>query len=107
MFGIAERKEFMDKKEIVYILQDVIILHESMRGAYFFQSPRVAAQRRRYEEKHSLETAFEFEGMQIEIKQITNCSCNNIYYCMKIYIDGTYQKKDIRFVKGILKKLQE
>ena len=107
MSGIAERKKFMNKEKIINMLHSVITLHESMRGAYFFQSPRVAAQRRRYEETHSMKTSFEFEGMQIEIEQTTSCSCKNVYYHMDIYIDGNYQRKDIRFVKGILKKLQE
>lgn len=87
-------------------LQDIIDLHEKMRGAYFYTPPGNATGRRSYERKNSMTTEFEYAGQRIEIVQDTQCSCKNVYYKMSINIDGRGTNKDIRFVKKMLKSLE-
>lgn len=61
------------------------MLHEQMKGSYFYKSPSDANSRRRYEQNHSLKSIFHYNGNEYEVSQNTTCSCNNIYYKMQIY----------------------
>lgn len=84
-------------------LQKVLELHEKMRGAYFYTPPCSARGRRSYERQNSLNTSVvDDQGNEILIQQETSCSCRNVYYKMKIFINGEKTKKDIRFVKKLL-----
>ena len=52
----------MKSIELVSKLETVVELHEKMKGAYFYNSPQNATQRRLYEQRNSLVTEFEFEN---------------------------------------------
>lgn len=86
-------------------LQAIIDLHEKMSKSYFFSPPSVAAKRRKYEEYNSLDTTFSYNGDTIQVEQTTSCSCRHVYYSVKYYINGICVKKDIRFIKKILKEV--
>jgi hypothetical protein len=86
-------------------LNSIINLHEKMRNSYFWSSPSVAASRRDYEKYNSNDYEFSFENQKIRVLQDTSCSCKNIYYSMKIFIDDKIVNKDIRFIKKIYKSL--
>jgi len=95
--------ENINRNEIEKQLNEVIYLHEKMKGAYFFKPPCNAASRRLYEEKNSLITLFSFENNEYKVMQTTNCSCNNIYYKMSIFENDQLTNKDIRFIKKVLR----
>jgi len=87
-------------------LEQIIALHASMKGCYFYTPPCGATGRRAYEKNHSLTTEFDVDGQHIRVEQGTSCSCSNVYYSMSIYIDGQKIRKDIRFIKSMLKKAE-
>jgi len=85
------------KKEVESIIQ----LHEKMRKSYFWNSPSHAHERRYYEKKNSSEFNFISEnGIPINLKCITKCSCKNIYYKSEFFIDN--KKVTIREVKKLI-----
>ncbi len=88
-------------------LQNIIDLHEKMRGAYFFSPPSFASGRRSYENRNSLTTNFIHDGQSVRVEQDTRCSCRNVYYSMKIYVNGQITGKNIRFIKSVLKNIAE
>jgi len=96
-----------DKTILLNKLKTIIALHEKMSKSYFFAPPRLAAGRRSYEEYNSLETVFEYKGDTIRVSQETKCSCHHVYYSVKYYINDEQEKKDIRFIKKIIKEVQE
>lgn len=96
-----------DKKVLLAQLEAIIRLHEKMRGSYFYSPPRNASSRRNYEEYNSLETTFEYNGDTIRVSQDTRCSCRNVYYSVNYYINDEPVRKDIRFIKKILKEIGE
>lgn len=103
----AQKKKQQVKKSLYAKMNEILALHNKMKAAYFFQSPRLAADRRRYEERNSLETSFTYKGHIYKVSQITSCSCSNVYYQMSIYIDGIGPQKDIRLIKGIIRELSK
>jgi len=83
-------------------LNDIIAQHERFKNSYFWSPPANAAGRRQYEERNSRQPIiFQYDGSEIEIKQSVSCSCRNIYYNFSVHVDG--QKKDIRFLKQLVK----
>lgn len=96
----------MKEKELLLKLNDIVSLHESMKGAYFFHSPRVAALRRRYEEQHSQVTEFDYNGHHYLVEQETTCSCRNVYYSIYYYMDGEVLYKDIRYIKKMIREIE-
>ena len=88
-------------------LESIIDLHEKMRGSYFYNPPMSASSRRSYEKYNSLTSEFTFNNQKITVEQNTSCSCKNVYYKMYITIDGQRTKKDIRFIKKILKEIDQ
>ena len=84
-------------------IENVIELHEKMSGAYFFSSPCNSAGRRSYEAFNSLTTEFTHDKQKIKIIQETTCSAKNIYYKMRIFVNNKEVKKDIRFLKKMIK----
>lgn len=94
------------EKKLLEKLNDVLCLHDKMKGAYFFTPPRVASMRRRYEENNSLETEFSYKGDDYLVSQVTNCSCKNVYYSVSYYKNGTLISADIRLIKKIVSELE-
>lgn len=97
----------MKKETLILRLEAIISLHTSMSKCYFFTSPSTAAQRRIYEEHHSMTTEFIYGEDTIRVRQTTKCSCSYVYYSVVYYINGECVSKDIRFIKKILKELKE
>ena len=95
--GYGQLKEMSEK------LNAVLELHLYMSGAYFYSPPSNAYGRRSYEEKKSLETQIG----EFVISQVTQCSCSNVYYSMRIFQNGDGTGKDIRLVKKILNEVNE
>ena len=87
-------------------LEKVIELHEKMKNSYFYSSPSSATSRRLYEKYNSLTTELSAKGDKIEIIQDTSCSCKNVYYSMKILINGNSSGKNISFVKKLMKEVE-
>lgn len=91
--------------ETIHILEQIIGLHESMKGYYFYIPPSQSWSRRYYEEKHSKISTFEYKGDTYLVEQNTRCSCKNVYYSVKYYKNDEQISVDIRFIKKILKEL--
>ncbi len=96
----------MDNKELIKQLEEVVALHNKMRQAYYYASPRYAAKRRSYELQNSKVTSFVYNGNSYCISQETVCSCANVYYKVSYYINDEYVKSDIRLVYKILNELK-
>jgi len=94
-------------KDLIQTLNRIIDLHECMKGAYFFTPPNDAQSRRRYEDKHTLYSEFEYKGNRYYVKQETTCSCRNVYYKISYYENNNLVYKDIRFIKRILKECEK
>lgn len=92
------------KKVTIERIKMAIELHENMKGCYFYSSPCNSHGRRSYEKRNSLTTKFTYKKQKIEIKQVTDCSCKNVYYKMLIIIDNEETKKDLRFLKKLIEK---
>lgn len=83
-------------------LQDIIAQHEYFKNVYFWKPIGNADGRRAYEEANTRPVVmFKYQGDEITIDQKVHCSCSNIYYCLNIYQNNV--KKDIRFIKTLLK----
>lgn len=106
MFGMAERKKFMNKKEIIEMLQEVLEFHNNVKRAHLSPNSSMILQELYGFDSNLLMTIFDFEGKSIEIYQLADWYCGNREYRMDIFINGIRQEKDIKFVKSILKKLQ-
>ena len=89
----------MTKKQKI---ENILTLHEKMKKAYFFAPPQKAKSRREYEEYNSKKTTTTHKGQKIEVAQITECSCKNVYYKMTIFVNGSQTKKDVRFLKSMI-----
>lgn len=90
--------------ELKFTLESIIELHERMRNSFNWTSPSTAWSRRNYEQKHSMTNEFTVNELNYQVVQTTTCSCKNIYYKMKIYINGEESNKDIRLIKNLLKQ---
>jgi len=68
-------------------IANIIAEAETMRGAYFFQSPRNAGARRSYEKYHSHdEVAWSEGGHDYTAKFDVSCTCSGVY------AKGTYTR---------------
>ena len=85
-------------------LNSIIQLHDKMKNCFFWSSPSSSASRRNYESYNSLESSVMYNNQVIKVIQNTSCSCKNIYYSMKIYVNDELVNKDIRFIKKMLKE---
>lgn len=94
-------KTTVENTQIQKEIQRAIDLHTSMRNSYLWNSRGNASYRRWYEDNHSLVTEFEHDGQVIRVEQGTWCSCRNVYYKMKIFINGVCSSKDVRFLKKL------
>lgn len=95
-----------EKKELYHKCKSIISLHESMKGAYFYNSPIHAYSRRRYEDNNSQNTTIVLDGITYIVEQKTNCSAKNVYYTL--YISANKQSEfrlNISFIKNILNAL--
>lgn len=84
-------------------LEKIIELHEVMKNAFFFNSD--LGDITLYEKAHSRITEFEYDKHIYTIEQSTKVA-ERVIYKVAYYCDGERIKKDIRFVKQILSKLE-
>ena len=91
------------KKITIMKIEKAIDLHENMRNSYFWTSYNNANSRQSYEKNNSLTTEFTHNKEKIKVVQETTCSCKNIYYKMKIFVNGKETNKDVRFLKKMIK----
>ena len=72
--------------------------HDKYKKSYFWSPPGTASSRRSMEFKDNL--IFNLGGKKYEIEQELYCSCKNVYWSNRIYIDG--RKKTIIALKKLL-----
>ncbi len=98
----------MNKQRNIELLQEVLEFHENVKKAYLSTNASTIL-KELYDGlgAYLVLTILDFEGTEIKIYQFADWSNENRKYCMGIFINGIHQEKDIKFVKGILKKLQE
>jgi len=88
------RKNMKVYAEIISIIQ----AHNKYKNSYFWNPPGNASSRRYMEFEHTLE--FSLNGDVYEVIQQLDCSCRNVYYSLRIYLNDT--KKDIRLLKKLV-----
>jgi len=84
-------------KKIKNYIGNIIDLHEKMKKSYFWAPPCNASSRRSYEEYNSNSYENKYLGIRLECN--TSCSCKNIYYSGKFYVNG--KKTTILKIKNI------
>lgn len=96
-----------DIKKLYEKLKQVLELHYKMRGCYLWAPPRIASDRKNYEEEHSNRIIFEYQdGNSYSIEQKTSCSSSHVYYRMSIYKNGELLKADIRYIKKMIRQIE-
>ena len=91
--------------KLIFDIKRIIAHHENMKYSYFRESPRSAEKRRLYEFENSIGLNFIFDKYDVNLKCLTQCSKKNIYYKWEFIINS--ERKNITFVKKILKEIQE
>ena len=102
-----EAAKNMTKEELEKILDScraVIYLQEKMQNSYFWTPPKRARDRRSYEKYYSQFFDFEFLGDKYDFNQETSCTCKNIYFSSRFWINN--EKKDIRLVKKLAARVE-
>ena len=97
---LKEYKNINRTKKLKSTLRLILSIHGDMQGCYFWSPPCSAHQRRSYEAARSNRVHFLLNGVEYEIDQSTDCSCKNIYYSLRVMVDG--KKKDVRAIKKLL-----
>lgn len=93
----------MTTQQISKNIEQIISLHESMRNAYFWSAPSSAQARRAYEQTHSAELAFDYNGKSYFFSCETTCSAKNVYYRGHFTVDGN--KKTVAAAKKLLQQI--
>ena len=83
-------------REIVQIIDR----HEKFKSAYFWTPPASARGRRQLEQDNTVDLQFAFDGKTYEIEQEIRCSCRNVYYSLRVTVDG--ERKNIRALKKLI-----
>lgn len=87
-------------REVLSICSAIIATAEKFKNAYFFSSPKNAANRRSYEKLYSIpETTFEYNGNTYTVEYNVTCSCNNVY--TKGYYTRNGEPITLRTIKKI------
>ena len=79
-------------------LEEFVKNHEKYRGAYFWRPPSTGSQRRRMEFDHC--TVFKYQGDVYELEQSLECSCKNVYWTSRVFVNE--KKKDIRVIHKLI-----
>lgn len=79
-------------------LVSIIQAHNKYKNSYFWSPPSNAYGRRLMEFEHTLE--FNLNGNVYEVIQQLDCSCRNVYYSLRVYLNHT--NKDIRLLKKLV-----
>ena len=83
-------------------LKSVIAQHDRFKSAYFWSPPCNANGRRHMERQNTREPiSFVFRGSTYSIEQSVDCSCANVYYRFRVFVDGV--KRDIRAIKKLVR----
>ena len=97
---IKEYKNIKRTKKLKSTLRLILSIHNDMKGCYFWRPPSKASCRRRYEDERSNRVHFILNGVEYKIDQSTDCSCKNIYYSLRVMVDG--KKKDVRAIRRLI-----
>ena len=101
----AQKIPQVKRKELLSIIEDAINFHERFRNAYFFTPPNRANFRRSYERYHQRDISFKYGSDTYKYIGNTECSCKNVYYYGRFYINE--KRKDVRIFKKVQKELIE
>ncbi len=100
----VEKKKKSEPVSDIEVLEKVLSNHEFMRGCYFWTPPSSASQRRQLEEDRSSILEVPTPEGKLMVKQETTVSCRNIYYNLRVELDGV--RKDVRAIKKALRSLR-
>lgn len=100
--GTTDYKSLEELNYIENKINEVIKTSEKYKGCYFWTVSLSASQRRAKE--FEKEEMFEFGRKIYRIQQNLSISCKNYYYTQFITVDD--EKKDIRVLKSVLKKIE-
>lgn len=93
-----------DLKDAITIASNMLDHHDRMKGAYFYNPPKHACDRRSYEKYHSMTIDFEYQGHTYKYISKCECSCHNVYFSDGFYFDG--RKTTATKISNALKKMQ-
>lgn len=98
--------KYENKADLIADIENIIVLAEKMRRAYFYTPDSRAVCRRYYEEKHSTDKVeWEEGGCVFAAQFITECSCKHVY------AKGCYtrngERTTLTAIKNSLKRLKE
>ena len=80
------------------VLLGVISAHDDHKNSYFWSPPSSASQRRAREWEKTIQ--FALNGVVYDIRQGVSYSCKNVYYNLRIEVDGSV--KNIRSLKKLV-----
>ena len=93
------------KDEIIAKLNNIIELHERMRGEQLLPLPQDEIQQKRYAFAHTMHTSFVVDNDIYKIHQVTTCT-TKITYHLTILKNGIKLRADIRYLVNLLCSLQ-
>ena len=94
---IKEYKRLKNTKAMKYLIA-FLNNHQQYHNTYFWNPPGHASARRKMD--FDTEFVFIYHGVKYELRQSLSCSCKNVYFSSKVYVDGI--KKNIRTVKKLI-----
>lgn len=96
----------MEERLIVEKGRLLLSIAEKMKGSYFFTPPSKAYDRRKYEEKYSIEK-FEWDenGHHFTAEFNTRCSCKNIY--AKGYYTKDNNRTNITAIRNSINRMEK
>lgn len=107
VYNFKNDTTYYDIKDAIAALSYVVDVHNEIKERHLNLGMRSTDYRQKYEEKHSTHYIFTINDEKIEIEQRTRISNNYTYYNMYITINDVETKKDIRYIKKLLKMLEE
>jgi len=81
-------------------LLSILATHDKMKNSYHWRSPSTAGQRFYMEQQNSQDLDFMFRGSAYQIEQRTRCSCANVYYSLRVHVNG--MRKDVRAIRRLV-----
>lgn len=96
----------MTPTEILFSLERVINVNETLKSAYLWHSPSTASARRFVEKKYSIPRfEFEYDGKTYSVSLNVSCSCAHVYVYRDYRRNG--DKVDIRVLKNVYRKMHD
>ena len=79
---------------------DAIAHHERFGNSYFWTPPSNATSRRLMESRETFGIGFVASGTAYRFESTVSCSCKNVYYTGRFYVDG--EKKTVRAFRALI-----